>query len=208
MFRSLALPVVAVILVADLALADPELRVSYPAGVPRIEIAGSYPQSFYSVWRRLPDEAAFAPLTTGDVLCLGPCYAIDPGAEPGQTYLYRFDLTLADGSRLSFGPYSVTISPDLARAMRASVWPNPVRGSARILLFVGGSGDAVVAEARLYDLQGRVVSTLQSGPLPRGLSTVSWNGRGDDGREVPAGLYFLRFSSPLGSTVTRLLRAR
>jgi hypothetical protein len=208
MIRNLALSAVTVLLVADLAIAEPELRVSYPAGVPRIEISGSYPQSHYTVWRRLPADPQYAPLTDGDVLCLGSCYAMDRGAEPGQSYLYRFDLLLADGSRVSFGPYTVTISAKLAARLRASVWPNPGRGSGRLELFVGGEGGPIEAEAGLFDVQGRAVATLHRGLLPRGMNVLAWDGRGNDGRSLEGGLYFLRFASPLGTTVTRVLRLR
>ena len=208
MIRPFGLSIVAVLLAADLSIAEPELRVSYPSGVPRVEISGSYPQSHYTVWRRLPADVQFAPLTDGDVLCLGSCFAFDRGAEPGRSYLYRFDLQLADGSRVSFGPYPVTISAELARSVRASVWPNPGRGSGRVELFLGGEGGALEAEAGLYDVQGRAVVTLHRGALARGLTVLAWNGHGDDGRALAGGLYFLRFASPLGATVTRVLRLR
>jgi hypothetical protein len=208
MHRTLALSIVTVILAADLAIADPDVRVSYPGGVPRVEISGSYPQSSYTVWRKLPADAQYAPVTDGSILCLGSCFALDRGAEPGQSYLYRFDLTLADGSRASFGPYAITISAELARRVRAAVWPNPGRGSARVELFLGGEGGTVEAEAGLFDVQGRAVATLHRGALARGLNVLAWNGRGDAGQPLAGGLYFLRFASPLGTTVTRVLRLR
>jgi len=142
------------------------------------------------------------------VLCLGPCFAFDPAAEPGQTYLYRFDLELDDGSRVTFGPYTVTISAALAARMRARLSPSPGAGAARVELFLGGAGGPLEADARLFDLQGRAVATLHRGPLARGLTTLAWDGRGDRGGMLPSGLYLLRFSSPLGTTVTRVLRTR
>ena len=208
MIRNLALSAATVMLAADLASPQPELRVSYPAGVPRVEISGSYPQSHYTVWRKLPAESQYSPLTDGDVLCLGSCFVMDRGAEPGRSYLYRFDLQLADGSRVSFGPYAVTISAELAARMRATLWPSPGRGSARLELFVGGEGGPVEAEAGLFDVQGRSAATLHRGPLARGLNVLAWDGRGSDGRALAGGLYFLRFASPLGTTVSRVLRLR
>jgi hypothetical protein len=208
MFRSLALSAVTVVLAADLAMAEPEVRVSYPAGVPRVEISGDYPQSHYTVWRSLTAGAPYTLITNGDVLCLGSCYAMDRGAAPGQSCLYRFDLLLADGSRVSFGPYPVTISTDLATRMRAAIWPNPGRGSSRLELFVGGEGGPIEVEAGLFDVQGRSVATLHRGPIDRGLNVLAWDGRGSDGRPLQGGLYFLRFTSPLGTMVTRVLRLR
>lgn len=206
--RTLALTVVGMTLATRLAVADPELIVSYASGTPRVAISGSYPQAHYTVWRRLAADASWRIITDGDVLCLGPCDAVDTTAEPGRTYLYRFDLTLADGSIVSFGPYAVSIPPGLARAVRASAWPNPARGDATVEVFMGGAGGPTEAEVRVFDVQGRSVATLRRGPIARGLTTIAWDGRGDDGRALPGGVYLLRVSSPLGSAVTRLARAR
>jgi len=143
---------------AVLALADPELRVSYVDGVPRIEIAGSYPQARYTVWRRPSIDAHAVPIGSENVLCLGSCFVDDPTAEPGHGYFYDFDLELADGSLVSFGPYAVTISPALAARIRARVVPNPGRGRAAVELYAGGAGEPIEVDARLFDLQGRVPS--------------------------------------------------
>jgi len=191
---------------AVLALADPELRVSYVDGVPRIEIAGSYPQARYTVWRRPSIDAHAVPIGSENVLCLGSCFVDDPTAEPGHGYFYDFDLELADGSLVSFGPYAVTISPALAARIRARVVPNPGRGRAAVELYAGGAGEPIEVDARLFDLQGRVVATFHRGPLARGLTSIGWNGRGDDGRALPSGIYLLRLESPLGTAVTRIQR--
>ena len=66
----------------------------------------------------------------------------------------------------------------------------------------------VAARVRLYDLQGRVLRTLHEGDLARGVTRVAWDGRDAAGRDVGAGLYLLRLETPLGSTVTRVLRVR
>jgi hypothetical protein len=195
-------------LTAAIALADPELRVSYVDGVPRIEIAGSYPQARFTVWRRPSIDAFAVPIGSENVLCMGSCYVDDPTAEPGRSYFYDFDLELADGSSVSFGPYAVTISPALAARMRARVVPNPGRGRAAVELFAGGSGEPIEVDARLFDLQGRVVATFHRGPLARGLTSIPWNGRSDDGRALPSGIYLLRLESPLGTAVTRIQRLR
>jgi len=196
--------VAAMTLATDLALAEPAIQVSYDFGVPRIAITGSYPGSRYTVWRSVAGATPVA-ITAQDVACMASCYAFDRDAQPGQTYAYRFDLSLADGSRASFGPYPVTIAASLARA---TVEPNPGSGACRVQLYLAGSGAPQLAEARLFDAQGRVVRTLHTGPLARGLTTLAWDGRGDDGRVLDSGFYFLRFTSPQGTSVTRVARLR
>lgn len=194
-------------LATSLAFAEPAVTVRYVQGVPQVELEGSYPQSSYAVYRAAARNDAGERITAQNVLCFGRCFAEDPAAEPGRTYWYRFELQLADGGRVVFGPYAVTISPELAARLAVSILPNPVHGSARIELRIGGPGDGLVrADAALLDLQGRRLRTFSHGWLPRGTTSMRWDGRDDQGRVVPPGTYFVRLATPLGTHVERLLR--
>ena len=105
--RSLALSFVAAALVTSLAFADPGVKVSYPSGITRVELEGNWPNVRYGVWRSDPAADQFIPMYASDVLCIGTCFIDDRSAVAGQTYLYRFDLEMPDGSRMVFGPYAV-----------------------------------------------------------------------------------------------------
>jgi len=209
MRRSLSLSIVALVLIASLAVAGPELIVTYRAGVPVVQLAGSYPGSSYTVYRAAAAGAEFRPITGSDVLCTGECLLLDYDARPGQTYFYRFDLW-TQGRFESFGPFAVTISRELARPMSAVVSPNPGQGPARVLLTVPGApGDPPVAiEAALFDLEGRALRTLHRGMLARGNTTLEWDGRDGRGRMIGPGLYFLRLRSASGQFSTPVLRTR
>jgi hypothetical protein len=37
---------------------------------------------------------------------------------------------------------------------------------------------------------------------------LSWDGRGEGGQVLRSGIYFLRFASPLGQSVTHVVRIR
>jgi hypothetical protein len=68
------------------------------------------------------------------------------------------------------------------------MFPNPYHPNASISLrFMprAGEGDVTV-----YDVQGRRVRRLYLGPVTPALS-LAWDGRGDSGSEVAAGLYYL-----------------
>src|SRR5262245_64874246 len=108
--RRVALALCATALVASLAFANPGVRVRYIAGVPQVELDGSYPQSRYTVSRSSTPDGPQVRVTEADVLCMGSCFVQDFQAEPGQTYWYRFDLVLSDGNVAHFGPYAVRIS--------------------------------------------------------------------------------------------------
>jgi hypothetical protein len=189
---------------------DPEFRVSYPGGVARVEIAGDWRQSHYSVWRAPDGAGPYERISDSEVLCVGPCYAEDFGVVPGRTYFYRFDVTPPTGaSPQSFGPYTATISHDL-RMLSASLDKNPGRGPTRVTLFYAApAGGSVHAEASIFDLQGRRMATIFRGPLAAGRTQIPWNGQDMAGRELRGGVYLLRVMTADGrSHVARVVRSR
>jgi FlgD Ig-like domain len=207
MIRGSILSLVTVALACGLAFADPGVETSVEAGMLRVRLEGSYAGATYSVWRSDGSPSPFQSVTNGDVLCTGECFVTDPIPEPGRTYLYRFDLYSPQIGFASFGPFPVTM-PRLPLVTR--VYPNPAAGAMKVELSLpGGRHDfAVEADARVLDLAGRTVKLLHRGALARGVTTLEWDGRDSQGRPIPTGLYFLHFSSPLGSSTTRILRIR
>ena len=209
MRRSFSLSIVALALLTSLAVAEPEVIVTYRSGVPVIQLAGSYRGSTYTIYRAAAGDMEFRAITASDALCTGDCILLDYDARPGQTYFYRFDLMI-QGSFVSYGPYAVTISRELARPMSAAVSPNPGRGPAKVSITVPGApGDPPLAiDAALFDLEGRALRTLHRGPLARGSTTLEWDGRDGRGRVIGPGLYYLRLRSAVGLFSTPVIRSR
>lgn len=210
MKRFIITTALAVALCATPVSADPEFRLTYPNGVPRVEIVGDWRYSRYSVSRANTLSGPFERLGEGDVLCLGPCFVDDYSALGGRTYFYRFDLMLGDGSAATFGPYTAPIVADRMRLLSAAVFPNPGQGPAEVTLFAAGRpGTTLGGEAALFDLGGRRVRTLFHGPLSLGATRLRWDGRDDHGQELRAGLYLLRLATWDGRiAVTRVARTR
>lgn len=208
--KTIPLALASLALLATLALASPAVRVESIDGIPRVELVGDFASARYAVFRAVAPGAAFTPIGTGDVLCLGPCFVDDPAARAGDTYWYRFDFLEPDGSRVVLGPYAVTIPAMFARLVGARVAPNPTRGPAAIEVFLAGVATAapVPARVRIVDLQGRLVREIHDGALPRGVQRLDWDGRDRSGRAVAAGVYLVTVDSPLGAARTRLLRVR
>ncbi len=209
MRRSFSLSIVALALLASLAVAEPEVIVTYRSGVPLIQLAGSYSGSSYTIYRAAAGDPEFRAIASSGALCAGDCFVLDYDARPGATYFYRFDLVI-QGGFASYGPYAVTISREQARALSAVVSPNPGGGAARVSITVAGPPDGapVAVEAALFDLQGRALRTLHRGALPRGSTTLEWDGRDGQGRVIGPGLYFLRLRSATGLFTTRVIRTR
>lgn len=191
--------------ICGLAFADPAVHATYVDGSIQVQLEGSYAGSYYTVWRADSPAGSYSLITDSSVLCLGDCFARDLQTIPGHTYYYRFDLTPSQGTSVSFGPYPVLIPEN---PVRARLSPNPSRGSTHVTLSLPGSvrEAAVHADVRILDVQGRTVRLLHDGPLSRGSTTMTWDGRGSGGQEIGAGLYFLRLASPLGNSTTRVVR--
>src|SRR5689334_17689990 len=131
----LKLALCALALTAAVAFADPAIVTHYDNGVLRVALEGSYAGAQYRVLRS-DGAAAFPPVGPDEALCTGECYALDLRADPGVTYLYRFDLFFSDGSSARYGPYPVTV-PVLPLGVR--LFPNPLRGAGQVELTLPGS---------------------------------------------------------------------
>ncbi len=117
----------------------------------------------------------------------------DPAGTPGSQY--RLFAVNGLGEELMLGETSL-LPPRMLAA-----WPMPYRDGALHVSFgvAGVGGAAGRADVALYDLSGRRVRTLASGPFESGYHVVQWDGRDDRGGRVPVGIYFLR-SSTAGET--------
>jgi hypothetical protein len=70
--------------------------------------------------------------------------------------------------------------------------PNPSRDGARYRLGVPGSAHVRVA---VYNVGGRLIRVLLDRTVDAGLHSISWDGRDEEGRAVPAGVYFARLTA-------------
>jgi flagellar basal-body rod modification protein FlgD len=56
----------------------------------------------------------------------------------------------------------------------------------------------------LYDVAGRRVREILSGPVEAGTRVVTWDGRNDVGNAVPPGLYWMRAVAQTGAGADRI----
>lgn len=87
----------------------------------------------------------------------------------------------------------------------AGAIPNPIRGHGRIHYVLPAAGTMSLG---IYDVSGRLIRELMSGPQPAGAQSVEWNGTGADGARVGAGLYWarLRFGGQMRTQRIALVR--
>jgi hypothetical protein len=87
---------------------------------------------------------------------------------------------------------ALAVNPAPAAASRLGNSPNPF-GPSTLVTFALDADQDVSLE--VYDLSGRLVSSLHRGRMTQGAHSIAWNGRGRDGQAAPAGIYVARLRS-------------
>jgi len=113
---------------------------------------------------------------------------------------YYADFTLAYPSLTAVGPGDGT--GEVGAVGLSLLGRRPVVSEARVAVDLPTEGSASVS---VLDIQGRTVRTLVRGVLPAGRTTARWDGRADDGRRAPSGVYFVRLSAQGVSRTARLV---
>ncbi len=89
-------------------------------------------------------------------------------------------------------------------AMLYPAHPNPFNPETVIPFFIP-SGPDVEVEIRIFDLLGRVVRELSSGPLSSGHHQVVWHGRDEAGRQAGAGVYLVEMQTAQQRLVRKVM---
>lgn len=91
----------------------------------------------------------------------------------------------------------------LGGGLELSAFPNPSRGPAAVSFRLPQAGRASLA---VYDVAGRRLARVADRQLGAGRHELTWDGRGADGRRVPAGVYLLRLETDAASATRRVVR--
>jgi hypothetical protein len=86
--------------------------------------------------------------------------------------------------------------PEIAPIMSTALdpcRPNPWNPFTTIDFRLGVGGEA---RLRIFDVSGRLVTTLVDAELPAGAHQVRWDGRNQAGQAVVSGIYFMRLDAP------------
>ncbi len=105
------------------------------------------------------------------------------------------------------GPHAFT----LATTSVLDVTPAPALAAAPSLALAGNGHAGTLgvratlpapmeADVRVFDVNGRLRRVLYTGALPAGVSSLTWDRRDEAGRDVAAGVYFVRLETPRGAS--------
>jgi len=81
--------------------------------------------------------------------------------------------------------------------------PNPFNPSTHIQYVLDGPGHVLL---QVFSVNGELVRTLVNAHHDNALTyQVTWNGRNDDGRSLPSGVFFYRLESPSGVEMKKMV---
>jgi hypothetical protein len=104
-----------------------------------------------------------------------------------------------------WGGQQVGIGDGPAPPIVLGAFPNPFRAGTTVAFEMERAGRV---DFGVYDVQGRRRTALAQGYRPAGRYEMTWDGRDAAGRQVPAGIYYLKVSTPTGAATHKILRLR
>lgn len=148
------------------------------------------PRADAAQWDRLSEE-----LLVGQ----SPYSFLDDDVRRATTYYYRIGAIDLNGTEQLSDVFAVTTPMWNVQTALAGNRPNPFVKRTEISFNL--SRDSA-AELSIYDVAGRLVTTLVRGDLPAGEHSYWWDGTTLEGRPAAGGVYFYRLTAD-GSTQTR-----
>lgn len=90
-----------------------------------------------------------------------------------------------------------------------SAYPNPFEAAVQVRYGVPGSyGSSVPVSLKVFDVRGREVAALVSGPAGPGEKRASWDGTYSNGNDAPSGIYFLELVAGHARIIKKVVMTR
>lgn len=152
-----------------------------------------------------PTDPAFFYMASPDT------FATDPGAHPAQAFFYKVvavdihDNTSGDSNEAMIAPIATDVgdgSPSIRSLTVLSNSPNPFNATTEIHIGLPHESDVAL---EVFDVAGRRVAVRTLAHVSAGWRRITFDGRDDDGKPLPSGVYFARVNAAGGSATRKLV---
>ena len=110
---------------------------------------------------------------------------VDNTAEPGKFYYYQLADYSLTGSSRKHKPVLVSVELPKSYSLKQN-YPNPFNPETTIGFSLKEAGQV---ELTVYNMQGQLVRTIVNKHTLAGSHVVKWDGRNDQGLQMPSGAY-------------------
>jgi hypothetical protein len=132
----------------------------------------------------------------------------DGSPVSGSEAWYRITAVQRNGETIELGQLAIHRSTPGPRADLMNAYPNPFRAATK-LRFNIPEGVRKPVSLSVYDIRGRLVTRLLEGTtLSAGEHVLEWTGKNAAGNSLPAGEYFVRLETELGTETQKVVATR
>jgi flagellar hook assembly protein FlgD len=122
---------------------------------------------------------------------------IDEEITLGYEYNYTLIVAKADGGEIV--SHTIRVKTKAMELTLEQNYPNPFNPSTTISFTLP---KRTIASLSIFNVEGRLVTTLVDGTLDEGYKEVTWDGTNTHGNPVSSGVYFYRLKAG-GKTLTK-----
>jgi hypothetical protein len=115
----------------------------------------------------------------------------DRTAESGGRYYYMLQDLDVDGGTTNHGPVFIEVAAPETYVLHQN-YPNPFNPTTNLSFPLPKGGDVTLT---IYNLLGQPVRKLVHEQRAAGTHTVVWDGRNENGEQVPSGVYHYRLQA-------------
>lgn len=180
---------------------DPVVVIASFGNAPLTQVRIGLPEA--GEWRELANSQDPAYLGSGPV---NGTRSTEPITSDGFVQSVQLDLPAM--ALVVLAPQRFVDAPPASTPGRlelAAPWPNPATGATQLTFTLPRTSEISL---QVVDITGRIVAHPAAGPHAAGTHSVSWDGRSSAGNPLPAGLYFVRLTTPDGVRTSRVTRLK
>jgi hypothetical protein len=113
---------------------------------------------------------------------------VDDGVEAGGRYYYKLEDIDLDGNSTFHGPVNIEVAAPQEYTLEQN-YPNPFNPTTQLRYELPSKGHVTLS---IYNSLGQEVRRLVDSEQQAGYHLVTWNGRDQQGKPVPSGVYHYR----------------